>query len=165
MLNSATVLFTSTAGEVVVPPARQSNQLKKEHFVVDPAQLRYPATLDFSHSSFKLRETALFASIPKGAPHTINLGGNDLVSLEDVNRFQSLKTLIACANALQVGGGLVLRLPKLMELDLASNRLVAVPPLSELPQLQVRRESTADPHTASTATGIAAAAAAAARVN
>ena len=77
--------------------------------------------------------------MPKGSPQTINLGGNELTSLEDVNRFHSLRTLIACANSLQLGGGLVLRLPKLTELDLASNRLVAIPPLSEMPLLQVLR--------------------------
>ena len=140
MLNAAKQLFNQHSGEAVVPPKKAGcAQLLPEHFVVDPTQLRYPSTLDFSHSSFKLRDVQLLETVPKAAPQQINLGGNELTSLELVNRFQQLKSLVACANALQVGGGLVLRLPKLTELDLASNRLVAIPPLGELPQLQVLR--------------------------
>ena len=49
----------------------------------------------------------------------------------------ALRTLSAASNSLQVGAGLVLRLPRLQELDLSGNKLVAVPPLDGLPQLQV----------------------------
>ena len=47
--------------------------------------------------------------------------------------------LNALGNSLSIGGGLILRLPRLQELDLSGNRLVSVPPLNELPQLQVLR--------------------------
>jgi Leucine-rich repeat (LRR) protein len=140
MFASTRALFNSHTGDAVVPPSgAAAAQLRPEHFVVDPSQLRYPSNLDFSHSSFKLRDVSLLESVPKGAPQRISIGGNELVSLELINRFQQLRTLVACANALQVGGGLVLRLPKLVDLDLSSNRLVAIPPLGELPQLQVLR--------------------------
>ena len=136
MLRSAKALFSTQTGEAVVNPTKVAAQLRPEHLVADPSLLRHPATLDFSHASFKLRDISLLEAVPRGAPQSINLSGNELTSLELINRFGQLRTLIACANSLQVGGGLVLRLPKLVELDLASNRLVAVPPLSELPQLQ-----------------------------
>ena len=71
--------------------------------------------------------TALFASC------------NELTALTALNRFQQLRSLNVMGNALQIGGGMVLRLPRLQELDLSGNRLVAVPPLNELPQLQVLR--------------------------
>ena len=132
-------LFQGSSGEVVVPPSKTAHQLKEEHFAADPATLRHPSVLDFSHANFKLRDISALALVPKGSPSSVNLGGNELTSLEALNRFGSLKTVVACANSLQVGGGLVLRLPKLVELDLASNRLVAIPPLSELPTLQVLR--------------------------
>ena len=139
MLNGVKSLFAAHTGAAVEPPRRTAAQLKPEHFVADPSTLRYPSQLDFSHASFKLRDVSLLEQVPKGAAQLINLGGNELTTLEVVNRFQQLRTVIACANSLQVGGGLVLRLPKLVELDLSSNRLVAVPPLGELPQLQVLR--------------------------
>ena len=97
------------SGDVIVPPSRLTHGLKDEHFVGDVTTLRYPATLDFSHANFKLRDISLLAQVPKGAPQTINLGGNELTSLEEVNRFPALRSLVACANSLQVGGGLILR--------------------------------------------------------
>ena len=139
MLRSAKALFTAQTGEAISKPSKQTNQLRPEHFVCEPSNLRYPATFDLSHATFKLRDISLLEAVPRGAAQMINLSGNDLTSLEIINRFQALRTVLASANSLQVGGGLVLRLPKLVELDLASNRLVAVPPLSELPQLQVLR--------------------------
>ena len=142
MLSAVSNLFSTHTGDGIVPPSGGSKpiaQLRPEHFVVEPGQLRYPSTLDFSHAAFKLRDISLLESVPKGAPQVVNLGGNELTSLEIVNRFQQLRTLVAAVNSLQVGGGLVLRLPKLMELDLASNRLVAIPPLGELPQLHILR--------------------------
>ena len=140
MLKAASQLFSSHTGDAIVPPAKGPvAQLRREHFVVEPSQLRYPSSLDFSNAAFKLREISLLEEVPRGAVQSIHIGGNDLTSLERFNRFQQLRSIVACANALQVGGGLVLRLPKLLELDLAGNRLVAVPPLSELPQLQVLR--------------------------
>lgn len=141
MFASAKAMFATHTGEAVAPPqgSKAAGQLRPEHFVVEPSQLRYPSTLDFSHAGFKLRDISLLEAVPKGAAQKLNLGGNELVSLEVINRFQQLRSLVACANSLQIGGGLVLRLPKLTELDLASNRLVAVPPLAEMPQLQVLR--------------------------
>ena len=137
MLRSAKTLLASQTGEAVTPPAaRGVARLLPEHLVCDASLLRYPSTVDLSHAAFKLRDVSLLEEVPKGALQSLNLSGNDLTSLEVVNKFHSLRALIACANALQVGGGLVLRLPKLVELDLASNRLVAGPPLSELPALQ-----------------------------
>ena len=123
----------------VRPPARPTGELSHEHFSCELSQIKFPATIDLSHANFQLRNVALLRQVREAAVQTLNLSGNELVSLELINRFHQLRVLVACANALQVGGGLVLRLPKLQELDLSSNKLVAVPPLSELPALQVLR--------------------------
>jgi len=139
MFASAKALFTTQTGDAIVVPSKPASQLKSEHFVCDPTQLRYPSNLDFSHGNFKLRDVSLLEAVPRGAVQNINLSSNELTSLELVNRFQAAKVVHAASNSLQVGGGMVLRLPKLVELDLASNRLVAIPPLSDLPQLQVLR--------------------------
>ena len=139
MFGAAKALFSTQTGDAIVKPSKAVAQLRVEHFVCEPQQLRYPSNLDFSHATFKLRDVTLLEAVPRGAVQSVNLNGNELTSLEIINRFQAAKVVVACANSLQVGGGLVLRMPKLVELDLGSNRLVAIPPLSELPNLQILR--------------------------
>jgi hypothetical protein len=140
MLRSAKALFSAHTGEAVVPPSKgTAGMIKPEHFVCEPSNLRWPSTLDFSSSTFRLHNVALLEAVPRASVQSVDLSGNELTTLELINRFQALRTLVAASNQLQVGGGLVLRLPKLVELDLGSNRLVALPALTEMPQLQVLR--------------------------
>ncbi|KAL1519762.1 hypothetical protein AB1Y20_023270 [Prymnesium parvum] len=138
MLKSVVSLFDAPQ-HAVLPPAKETRELRKEHFAVDISQLRFPATLDFSHAHFKLRDLSFLRAAREAAPRDVNVAGNELSSLEVLNRFHQLRSIVACANALVVGGGLVLRLPQLTDLDLSSNKLSAIPPLSELPRLQVLR--------------------------
>ena len=131
-------LFSSSPA--VVPPKEPTDTLKTEHFSVDPASLRFPANLDFKSANFKLRTLdGPLSRVRESAPREIDLTCNELQSLTALNRFQQLRVLNAMGNALVIGGGVVLRLPRLQELDLSGNRLVSVPPLNELPQLQVLR--------------------------
>ena len=68
MLRSAKALF-GNSGDAVAPPSSRTPvaQLKPEHFVADPATLRYPSNLDFSHAAFKLRDISMLELVPKGA--------------------------------------------------------------------------------------------------
>ena len=70
MLKSARSLFSTHTGEGVANPNPSSSksvaQLKPEHFVVEPSNLRYPSTLDFSHACFKLRDVSLLEAVPRG---------------------------------------------------------------------------------------------------
>ena len=122
-----------------VPPGFVTSELRPEHVTCSLRSLRYPATLDFSHPHFRLRDIGPLHQVPEGAIRDLNLANNELGSLESVNRFSQLKRLLANGNMLQIGGGLVLRLPRLLEIDLSNNRLVAIPPLEELPSLQILR--------------------------
>ena len=122
-----------------VPPGFVTSELRPEHVTCSLRSLRYPATLDFSHPHFRLRDIGPLHQAPEGAIRDLNLANNELGSLESVNRFSQLKRLLANGNMLQLGGGLVLRLPRLLEIDLSNNRLVAIPPLEELPSLQILR--------------------------
>ena len=138
MWHAAQELFNPPT-QAVVTPSRETRELDDEHFVCDPSALRYPALLDFSHANFKLRDLSALRRVRESAVREINLSSNELYGIEVINRFQQLRSVAACANTLRDGPGLVLRLPKLVELDLASNRLVGLPPLGELPQLQTLR--------------------------
>ena len=129
--------FSSSSSNPVVAPKRVADTLSSEHFSSDPSALRHPVTLDFSGPTFKLRSIAFVKEVREGAPRDVILTSNELTSLAPLNRFSALRTLSAASNSLQVGAGLVLRLPRLQELDLSGNKLVAVPPLDGLPQLQV----------------------------
>ena len=132
-------LFASAPA--IVTPKAPTDTLRTEHFLVDPASLRFPANLDFKSANFKLRtlESSALSQVRESAPREIDLTCNELTSLTVLNRFQQLRVLNAMGNSLSIGGGLILRLPRLQELDLSGNRLVSVPPLNELPQLQVLR--------------------------
>ena len=122
---------------VVAPPPRPTTVLLREHFNVAPSHLKYPSSLDFSHENFKLRSLALLLQIKETAVQEIVLSDNELQSLADLNRFTSLKVLVACRNALVSGPGVRLTAHKLTRLDLSGNKLSAVPPLQDLPLLQV----------------------------
>ena len=136
VLSPLTGLFSSSPA--IVPPKQPVDALKPEHFSADPSSLRFPATLDFKSANFKLRTLdGPLSRVRESAPREIDLTLNELQSLTPLNRFQQLRVLNACGNSLVIGGGVVLRLPRLQELDLSGNRLVSVPPLNELPQLQV----------------------------
>ena len=123
----------------VVPPRRVTDVLLPEHVSCPLDSLRHPAALDFSHANFKLRGLDALAAVREGALAELNVACNDLTSLAALNRFQQLRKIIATGNRLQIGSGLVLRLPRLQEIDLSHNSLTAVPPLDVLPQLQVLR--------------------------
>jgi len=123
----------------VVPPRRVTDVLLPEHVSCPLDSLRHPAALDFSHANFKLRGLDALAAVREGALTELNVACNDLTSLAALNRFQQLRKIIATGNRLQIGSGLVLRLPRLQEIDLSHNSLTAVPPLDVLPQLQVLR--------------------------
>ena len=139
MWQTAQDLFNGAPTQAVVTPARQTRELSSDSFTCELSALRFPTLLDFSHANFKLRELNMLKQVRDSAIREINVSGNELHSLEVLNRFHQLRSVAACANTLQVGAGLVLRLPRLQELDLASNKLLAVPPLSDLPQLQALR--------------------------
>ena len=132
-------LFSSAPA--IVTPKAPTDTLRTEHFSADPASLRFPANLDFKSANFKLRtlESSALSQVRESAPREIDLTCNELTALTALNRFQQLRVVNAMGNSLSIGGGLILRLPRLQELDLSGNRLVSVPPLNELPQLQVLR--------------------------
>ena len=132
-------LFSSAPA--IVTPKAPTDTLRTEHFSADPASLRFPANLDFKSANFKLRtlESSALSQVRESAPREIDLTCNELTALTALNRFQQLRVVNAMGNSLSIGGGLILRLPRLQELDLSGNRLVSVPPLTELPQLQVLR--------------------------
>ena len=48
MLRSAKALFSTQTGEAVVRPEKVAAQLRPEHLVCDPSNLRHPATLQNS---------------------------------------------------------------------------------------------------------------------
>ena len=123
----------------VRPPSGTTTVLSAEHFSSDVSTLRFPAKIDLSDINFKLRNIDLLAKVKEGAPREIDLSKNELISVAVLNRFLQLRSINASGNSIAIGAGVVLRLPKLVELDLSENRLVAVPPLTELPSLQVLR--------------------------
>ena len=123
----------------MVPPPYPTDILLEEHLTCPLSSVRHPLSLDLSHPNFKLRDLNDLSELRDGVLRDLNADGNELVSLEVINRFSQLRTLQAARNRLQIGGGMVLRLPRLTELDVSRNRLVAVPPLDALPQLQVLR--------------------------
>ena len=85
------------------------------------------------------RSLALLLQVKETALQEILLSDNELQSLADLNRFTALKVLVASRNALTSGPGVRLAVHKLTRLDLGGNKLTAIPPLQDMPLLQVRR--------------------------
>ena len=122
---------------LVVVPLRTATLLFNEHFSTPLQQLRYPVHLDFSHDRFKLRSLSLLSQLKETALQEIDLTGNDMASLEELNRFASLKSIVAARNLLKASSSVNLAVHRLTRLDVSDNRLSSVPPLKELPLLQV----------------------------
>lgn len=121
----------------VLTPLRPTHILLPEHFSTPLAQLRYPVVLDFSHERFRLRSLALLSQLKDTSLQEVDLSDNELQVLSELNRFAALKSLCARRNALESGPGVHLAVHRLTRLDLSDNRLTEVPPLKELPLLQV----------------------------
>ena len=129
--------YNSLDEELVLPPLRPTTILQPEHFSAPLQGLSYPVALDFSHERFKLKSFSLLTQLKPAALAEINLTDNELRSIADLSRFVALKTLVAGRNALGSGDGVALQLPRLLKLDLHGNRLAEVPPLGNVPLLQV----------------------------
>ena len=122
----------------VLTPLHPTTMLKPEHFSTPLSQLRYPVKLDFSHERFRLRSLALLSQLKETALQEIDLSDNELQSLTELSRFSALKTLCARRNSLTTGTGVLLNLHRLARLDVSDNRLASIPPLKDVPQVQVR---------------------------
>lgn len=120
----------------VLTPLRPTSLLQPSHFTTPLQQMKYPVRLDFSHERFRLRSLALLSQLKETALQHIDLADNELQSLTELNRFVSLKTLIACRNLLRSGAGVELCMHRLTHLDLSSNQLSEMPKLKELVLLQ-----------------------------
>jgi Leucine-rich repeat (LRR) protein len=121
----------------VLTPLQPTSVLSPEHFSAPLQELRYPAKLDFSHERFRLRSLSLLSMMKESALQEIDLSDNELQSLHELQRFSALKTLSARRNSLISGPGMQFTMHRLSRLDVSDNRLTEVPPLKELPLLQV----------------------------
>ena len=121
----------------VLTPLRPTSMLQPSHFSTPLQQLRYPVKLDFAHERFRLRSLALLSQLKDTALQQIDLTGNEIQSLTELNRFTALKSLVACRNLLCSGPGVHLSLHRLTRLYLGGNQLSEFPPLKELVLLQV----------------------------
>ena len=121
----------------VLTPLRPTSMLQPSHFSTPLQQMRYPVKLDLAHERFRLRSLSLLMQLKEGALQQIDLTENELQALTELNRFNALKSLVACRNLLCSGPGVRLSLNRLTRLDLGGNQLSEVPPLKELVSLQV----------------------------